>query len=101
MAFTMRTLDPRGVQAMLNLLMTLLAGNILPLTLFPDTWQKVITLLPYAQILDAPIRLYTGERPLSDAPGLLALQAGWVVVIVAFGLWLWRKNQKRLIVQGG
>ena len=101
MAFTMRTLDPRGVQAMLNLLMTLLAGNILPLTLFPDAWQKVITLLPYAQILDAPIRLYTGERTLTDVPGLLALQAGWVVVIVAFGLWLWQKNQKRLIVQGG
>ena len=101
MAFTMRTLDPRGVQAMLNLLMTLLAGNILPLTLFPDAWQKVITLLPYAQILDAPIRLYTGERTLTDVPGLLALQACWVVVIVAFGLWLWQKNQKRLIVQGG
>lgn len=101
MAFTMRTLDPRGVQAMLNLLMTLLAGNILPLTLFPDAWQKAITLLPYAQILDAPIRLYTGERTLTDVPGLLALQAGWVVVIVAFGLWLWQKNQKRLIVQGG
>ena len=30
MAFTMRTLDPRGVQAMLNLLMMTLSGNILP-----------------------------------------------------------------------
>ena len=101
MAFTMRTLDPRVVQAMLNLLMTLLAGNILPLTLFPDSWQKVLTLLPYAQILDAPIRLYTGERALSDAAGMLALQAGWTVILVGLGLLLWRKNQKRLIVQGG
>ena len=101
MAFTMRTLDPRGIQAMLNLLMTLLAGNILPLTLFPDAWQRILTLLPHAQILDAPIRLYTGERALSDAAGILSLQAVWVVIIVAFGLWLWQKNQKRLIVQGG
>ncbi|MDO5327608.1 MAG: ABC-2 family transporter protein [Clostridia bacterium] len=101
MAFTMRTLDPRGIQAMLNLLMTLLAGNILPLTLFPDSWQRILTLLPHAQILDAPIRLYTGERALSDAAGILALQAVWIVIIVAFGLWLWQKNQKRLIVQGG
>ena len=36
MAFTMRTLDSRGMQAMLNLLMMTLSGNILPLTLFPD-----------------------------------------------------------------
>ena len=46
MAFTMRTLDSRGVQAMLNLLMMTLSGNILPLTLFPDSWQRIITLLP-------------------------------------------------------
>ena len=101
MGFTMRTLDPRGVQALLNLLMMILAGNILPLTLFPDSWQKVITALPYAQLLDAPIRLYTGERALADAPGVLAMQAGWTALIAAFGLLLWRSNQKRLVLQGG
>ena len=101
MAFTMRTLDPRGIQAMLNLLMMILAGNILPLTLFPDSWQKVITALPYAQLLDAPIRLYTGERALTDAPGVLVLQAGWTIAIVGLGLLLWRSNQKKLILQGG
>ena len=37
MAFTMRTLDQRGIQALLNLLMMILAGNILPLTLYPDS----------------------------------------------------------------
>ena len=101
MAFSMRTLDPRGVQAMLILLMTLLAGNILPLTLFPDAWQKVITLLPYAQILDAPIRLYTGEWPLSQASRVLILQAAWSAALIGLGLLLWRSNQKKMILQGG
>lgn len=98
---TMRTLDPKGVQAMLNLLMTVLSGNILPLTLFPDSWQRVITLLPYAQMLDAPIRLYTGEWSVSQAPGVLALQAAWAALLIGLGLLLWRQNQKRLILQGG
>ena len=101
MGFTMRTLDSRGMQGLLNLLMMILAGNILPLTLFPDSWQKVITALPYAQLLDAPIRLYTGERALSAAPAALLLQAAWTVAIVGLGLLLWRSNQKRLILQGG
>ena len=101
MGFTMRTLDSRGMQAMLNLLMMILSGNILPLTLFPDNWQRVITALPYAQLLDAPIRLYTGERALSDAPGVLMMQASWTAAIVGLGLLLWRSNQKRLILQGG
>ncbi|MBR1584647.1 MAG: ABC-2 family transporter protein [Clostridia bacterium] len=98
---TMRTLDPKGIQAMLNLLMMILAGNILPLTLFPDRWQRVITLLPYAQMLDAPIRLYTGEWALTQAPRVLLTQAVWAVILAALGMSLWRQNQKRLIVQGG
>lgn len=101
MGFTMRTLDSRGMQAMLNLLMMILSGNILPLTLFPDSWQKVITALPYAQLLDAPIRLYTGERALAAAPAALLLQAAWTITIVCLGLLLWRSNQKKLILQGG
>lgn len=101
MAFTMRTLDPRGVQSLLNLLMMIFAGNILPLTLFPDSWQKVITLLPYAQLLDGPIRLYTGEYALSEAPRILLVQAFWVVVLIIAGYGMWNANRKHIIVQGG
>jgi ABC-2 type transport system permease protein len=101
MAFTMRTLDPRGVQAMLNLLMMTLSGNILPLTLFPDSWQKVITVLPYAQLLDTPIRLYTGEYAVSTAPAGMAVQAVWTVALTALGILMWNANKKRMIVQGG
>ncbi len=101
MAFTMRTLDPRGIQAMLNLLMMTLSGNILPLTLFPDSWQKVITLLPYAQLLDAPIRLYTGDTPAGDAVRILLVQAVWTVALTALGVWLWNRHQKHIVVQGG
>ena len=101
MAFTMRTLDPRGVQAMLNLLMMTLSGNILPLTLFPDRGQKVITLLPYAQLLDAPIRLYTGDAPVNTAAGILLVQGGWLIALTALGIWLWNRHQRRMIIQGG
>ena len=101
MAFTMRTMDPRGIQAMLNLLMMILSGNILPLTLYPDSWQRIITLLPYAQMLDAPIRLYTGEYALAEAPKVLLLQAGWTALLVFLGQLLWNRNQRRLVIQGG
>ena len=101
MAFTMKTLDQRGIQAVLNLLMMLLAGNVLPLTLYPDSWQKVLTLLPYAQLLDAPIRLYSGEAPLSAAAGVMLLQALWSALLIALGMLLWHKNQRHLVLQGG
>lgn len=101
MGFTMRTLDSRGMQALLNMLMMTFSGNILPLTLFPDSWQKVIRLLPYAQLLDAPIRLYTGTASCNEAPGILLIQACWTVGLTAAGIWFWRKNQKLIVIQGG
>ena len=101
MGFTMRTLDSRGMQAMLNLLMMILTGNILPLTLYPDSWQKVITMLPYAQMLDVPIRLYTGAYAPETAWLILLRQAAWTAVLVTAGCLMWRANQRRLVIQGG
>ena len=101
MGFTMRTLDSRGMQAMLNLLMMILTGNVLPLTLYPDSWQPVITALPYAQMLDAPIRLYTGIYAPGTAWLILLRQAAWIVILVAAGSLMWRANQRRLVIQGG
>ena len=101
MGFTMRTLDSRGMQGLLNMLMMTFSGNILPLTLFPDSWQRVITLLPYAQLLDAPIRFYTGSYGASDTVRVFLVQGAWTVLLVGFGTWLWRVNQRKLILQGG
>ena len=101
MSFTMKTLDPRGIQQVFNMLLMILSGNILPLTLFPDSWQKVITLLPYAQLLDSPIRLYSGEYLPSEAPRILLIQAVWTVILIFTGFKMWQGNQKHLIVQGG
>ena len=100
-AFTMKTLDPRGMQGLLNLLMVTLSGNLFPLTLFPENWQKAITLFPYAQLLDAPIRIYTGGYLMSGVLRVYALQAFWVCVLAAAGVWMWDANRKRMIVQGG
>ena len=101
MGFTMRTLDSRGMQGLLNLLMMICCGNILPLTLFPDSWQKVITLLPYAQMLDTPIRLYTGDAQIADAPRMLLIQACWTLALTALGILFWNRNQRRIEIQGG
>ena len=101
MGITMRTLDFRGVAAMMNLMMMTLCGNLLPLTLFPDSWQKVITLLPFAQMMDAPIRIYTGEWTLAQAPMVLCRQALWAIALIGLGQFIWQRNQKHMIVQGG
>ena len=100
-AATLRTLDSRGVQMFFNALSMFFSGNILPLTLFPDRAQAVITRTPWAQALDTPIRLYTGAYPVRSAPSALLTQALWLAALVLLGAALWRRNLTRMRVQGG
>lgn len=95
------TLDNRGINAVLSFLITFFSGNLLPLTLFPDSWQRFITCLPFSQILDTPIRLYTGEYALTALPQLLLMQMLWIAVFVIVGRLLWHGTLRRIIVQGG
>ena len=101
MAFTIRSLDNRGITNALNLLMVTLSGNLIPLTLFPDAWQPVLRYSPYAQLLDAPIRIYNGLCAPGEALERMAVQGLWALALVALGAALWRKNQKRMVLQGG
>lgn len=98
---TIRTLDNRGITAALGLIRVFLAGNIIPLNMFPDSWQKLNALNPFAQIIDTPIRLYTGEIALASVPSQLLLQFAWTVALVLLGRCIWSRNLKRVVVQGG
>ena len=96
-----RLLDNRGVTTMLNMIMIFLSGNIIPLNLFPDSWQRLNALNPFAQIIDTPIRLYTGEFALQAVPGQMLIQCAWILVLVGLGRFIWARNLKRVVVQGG
>lgn len=96
-----RTLDNRGVTAALNLIMIFLSGNIIPLNMFPDSWQRLNAFNPFAQIIDTPIQLYTGAYVLREIPGQMLIQCLWIVALVALGRYIWTRNLTRVIVQGG
>lgn len=98
---TMRTLDPRGITNLISMFSLFFSGNLVPLTLFPDAWQGWLQALPFAQSLDAPIRLFTGQAGLASLVPLLSRQMAWIVLLAAAGAWLWRCNLKRLIIHGG
>lgn len=100
-AFIMLTMDSRGISAMLNLLMAILCGNIIPLTLFPDRLQALIRYQPFAQALDAPIRMYLHAQSAPDFLLNLGVQLVWVAALQFIARTLWQSYMRRLVVQGG
>lgn len=98
---TMRTLDPRGIATIITFTSMLFSGNLLPLTLFPDRWQRIVRFQPFAQTLDLPIRLYTGIVPEGEILLSIGIQVLWLVGLILAGRLFWSRNTRRITVQGG
>ena len=100
-AVTMKTLDKRGISAILSLTMMTFSGNVIPLTLFPDGLQTLIRYQPFAQALDAPIRMYQSCASLPEWALTVAVQLAWIFILRWIGRAMWQKQLNNLIVQGG
>ncbi len=100
-AVVMKTLDKRGISAILNLTMMTFSGNVIPLTLFPDGLQTLIRYQPFAQALDAPIRMYQQCASLTEWALNIAVQVGWILILRAIGRKMWQTRLNNMIVQGG
>ena len=100
-AIVLRTLDSRGAAAMINLVMMVFAGNIIPLTMFPDAVQGLIRYQPFAQALDAPIRMYTAGQSWPEFALNITVQLAWGVILCVLARSMWRRNLQRIVIQGG
>ncbi|MBQ7849602.1 MAG: ABC-2 family transporter protein [Clostridia bacterium] len=100
-AINMKTLDRRGVSAILNLTMMTFSGNVIPLTMFPDALQTLIRYQPFAQALDAPIRMYQHAAALPEWALNVGVQLAWILALRALGRWMWQRRLDDMIVQGG
>lgn len=98
---TVAALSDRGVNGLAVPLVVVFSGNLLPLALMPDAWQRVLLLQPLAGVLDLPMRLYFGQFSGAQALGVLGLQAFWITALVLLGRWLMTRTMRRLQVQGG
>jgi len=57
--------------------------------------------MPFAGILDTPLRLYSGHLSLSEAAPALLRSLLWALALIAVGRALLRASLQRVEVQGG
>ena len=86
------------VQQLRNAITTVLSGALLPLALLPWGLGGVFAWLPFASQASAPLRIYTNT---GDAAQLLAIQAGWSLLLWPMAHWFWQANREKLTAYGG
>ena len=72
------------------ILMLFLAGQIAPLTLFPQWIQILADILPFRWMLGFPVELVLGRLTQLQALEGLAVQAAWVIVSLVLVRVVWR-----------
>ncbi len=79
----------------------LLSGLLVPITLFPGPLRELSGWLPFEHIGYTPMMIYLGKLSWPATARCLALEAGWIALLLAFGAWFWRAMSRKLAIHGG
>ena len=91
-----------GIGTTKDILVSILAGALVPLQFFPDAIQKVLLLLPFQAVYYTPLMMIT--RPNQDwgtLLGMLGIQAFWTGVLFVATRLFYNQAIKVLRVAGG
>ena len=95
------TLETQAIQMSVRWASDLLSGQILPLSLFPGVFGRIVEHTPFAAIYSVPLEIYIGQiGPAQYLPALLT-QLAWLVLFAIAGVFVWRSAERRVVVQGG
>ena len=99
--FALRLQSILGLLRAKFFLLELFSGLLLPISFFPEAFQKVFKLLPFEYISYVPMLIYLGKLNGGGLVRALGWQVFWVVVLLAIGDGLWRWSSRKVIIQGG
>ncbi len=80
---------------------SLLGGQMFPLDLMPDWVFRFAQYLPFYYQMYFPVAIFTGRIDQALAVQGLAIQALWVVLLLAFNHFLWTRGLRRHTAVGG
>jgi ABC-2 type transport system permease protein len=95
------TTDARGLGSVAGAATMFLGGFVVPIRYFPEWLQPLALALPFASITQTPADLFVERIGGFDVVGLLALQLGWAVALLAAAQGATVLATRRVVVQGG
>jgi ABC-2 type transport system permease protein len=95
------TTDAVGWMRLASLGILLPTGFTIPLAFMPVWLQVLCYLTPFPGFINTPVDIYLGRTTGSTAFVLIALQLGWLIVLVALGRFAAYAGRRKLTIQGG
>jgi ABC-2 type transport system permease protein len=87
--------EARGLFQLLEALMYLFGGYLLPITLLPGGFQKIANLLPFSFMLYYPITSFQGKYNVSSLAIIILVQVIWFIIFFLLYKWAWNTGIKK------
>lgn len=95
------SIDSKGIMGVYCSIAEILAGQVIPIPLFPAFLKSIAVVLPFAYISDFSFRIYSGNITGGAIGQGLIVQLTWLIILIFLGLLLSNKILKKVSVQGG
>ena len=90
-----------GLSQIMQAVVNLLSGMLIPIAFFPEWAQLIINLLPFSSSIYTPTMIYLGKFSGTDILIALGLQIFWVIVLKVISKKMWQSLIKNLTILGG
>lgn len=95
-------LDNRGVDQLVTMALLFFSGMLVPIVLFPSWLEATARALPFASMIQLPVELFMGRYDTAgEIAGVLVVQAGWLIALLAAGRAVLAAATRKVVVQGG
>ena len=84
-----------------DVFVNVLSGTMIPLWFMPEWIYEILQFTPFPYIYFTPIQIYLGQLSGKAIVQRFGIQTVWIVILFLLGTFIWKKGQKKLVVQGG
>ncbi len=90
-----------GTSQMVEAVVMLLSGFLIPITFFPQWALKIIELLPFSSQIYTPVMIYLGKLDSNEIVKAIIIQVVWIGILMIIAKVTWKKLIKSLTILGG
>lgn len=90
-----------GVRYFRNTLCWFLGGGIFPLAFLPQTWQNILSYLPFQHFIYTPIQIFIGKYTGIAALQMIGIQLVWLAIFYGLIKLAWPKAMAHFSAAGG
>lgn len=89
-----------GPRFVIRVIMIVATGSLIPLSFFPDVWQKIFNVLPFKFMVFIPLQIYLGKISFDNIFWELLTVIIWILVLFKISSWVWQAGLKRYSAYG-